>query len=159
MDKLNKQVLDKLAAEKAKAEEFSLDVNEIYSAVVKTAQQTQNVLDTSHQDKLVNTLVQKMTSSSAADGEELAELKKAVKKLDDDKLIELLEMCETECEARGLDEEEVEEHEKEEKVEEEDVDDMMSYVMSSLKSLANEAANEGNIEAAYMIERTIQKLS
>lgn len=139
----------------------SFDPNDILIEFAKLNKQADNmssVLTPDRQDKIVNTVVQKLTSS-AADGEEWDEVEKAFKKLlkdvSDKKLVEIQEYVAAELEARDTDVEEVEEEEEEK---ENDMDDMLSYTLASLQQLAQTHAANGDIVGAYKIERSIQNL-
>lgn len=96
------------------------------------------------------------------------DLKDGIKKLDDHELFEMCKMFQDEIEVRGLDtaefekqfeEEEAEEDMEDEEKEEEDMEEVLAFVKSSLTKLAYSAADKGNTEAAYLIERCLQKIS
>jgi hypothetical protein len=94
-------------------------------------------------------------------------IKDSIKKLNDHELYEMCKMFKNEVDARGLDtekyenefeNEEVEETIIDEEEEEKDMEDVLAFVKSSLTKLAYNAADKGNTEAAYLIERCLQKL-
>jgi hypothetical protein len=96
------------------------------------------------------------------------ELKGHMTKLSDHELFEMFKMFADELEARGInadeyekkfEDEEAEETEEDEEAEEEDMEDVIAFVKSSLTKLAYSAADKGNTEAAYLIERCLQKIS
>ncbi len=96
------------------------------------------------------------------------ELKGHMEKLTDHELFELFKMFADAVDARGLDtagfekefeDEEAEETPKDEEKEEEDMEDVFAFVKSSLTKLAHSAADKGNTDAAYLIERFVQKIS
>lgn len=141
-------------------------------------------LEAAAQKKVAQTLSDKIVSSPGAqqairdgitkalenkddDGEHDA-LLSGIKKLDDHELFEMFRMFADELEARGIDAEEYEkqfdEEEEEETIEDEeeehdDMEDVLAFVKSSLTKLAYSAADKGNTEAAYLIERCLQKIS
>ena len=95
-------------------------------------------------------------------------IKAGIKKLSDHELFEMCQMFDDELDARGLDtvayeeefeDEEAEETMEDEEAEEKDMESVFAFVKSSLTKLAYSAADKGNTEAAYLIERTIQKIS
>jgi hypothetical protein len=97
-----------------------------------------------------------------------AGLKTNIAKLPDHELVEMFKMFQDEVNDRGLDtekaeeefaEEEKEETKEDEEAEEEEMEDVLAYVKSSLTRLAYSAADSGNTEAAYLIERFLQKIS
>jgi len=91
-----------------------------------------------------------------------------IKKLPDHELYEMCKMFQDEIDARGLDteayekefeDEEAEETSGDEEKEEEVMEDVLAFVKSSLTKLAYSAADKGNTEAAYLIERCLQRIS
>lgn len=131
-------------------------------------------------DKIVNSpTAQKAISDGIAkalenkddDGEMEAvhdELKEHMKKLTDHELFEMFTFFADELEARGInadeyekqfEDEEAEESPEDEMEEEQDMEAVLAFVKSTLTKLAYSAADKGNTEAAYLIERTIQKIS
>lgn len=96
------------------------------------------------------------------------ELKVHLKKLTDHELFEMFSWFADELEARGIDpkeyekqfeDEEEEETPEDEMEEEQDMEAVLAFIKSSLTKLAHNAADKGNTQAAYLIERTIQKIS
>ena len=96
------------------------------------------------------------------------ELKEHIGKLDDHELFEMFKMFADELESRGInaeeyeqefEEEEAEESMEDEEEEQKDMEQVMAFVVSSLTKLAHSAADKGETEAAYIIERFIQKIS
>lgn len=91
-----------------------------------------------------------------------------IDKLTDHELTELSNMFVDAVEKRDLnsedfmkqfeDEEKLESKEDKE-VEDDDMSEVFAYVKSSLTKMAHSAADNGNTEAAYLIERYIQKIS
>lgn len=132
-------------------------------------------------DKIVNSpttqkaisdgIAKALTTNSDDDGEMESvhdELKGHLKKLTDHELFEMAKLFQDEVDARGLDtpdyeeqfeDEEAEESPEDEMDEEQDMEDVLAFVKSTLTKLAYSAADKGNTEAAYLIERTIQKIS
>lgn len=96
------------------------------------------------------------------------DIKSGIKKLTDHELFEMFTFFADELELRGIDakdyektyEDEEEEETPEDEVEEEkDMEAVFAFVKSSLTKLAYSAADKGNTEAAYLIERCLQRLS
>lgn len=132
-------------------------------------------------DKIVNSptaqkaisdgIAKALSTNSDDDGEMESvhdELKSHMKKLTDHELFEMFTFFTDELEARGIDpdkfgkefeDEEAEESPEDEMEEEADMEAVFAFVKSTLTKLAYSAADKGNTEAAYLIERTIQKLS
>lgn len=119
------------------------------------------------QETVSNSIKEQLNKSD--DGSEM-HFKKFIKSLEDAELVEFCELAQKEIKARGLDEEELEcEENEDEECDTEDLEDeeeaddmkdeMLHYVTASLNDLSRKAADEGNIEAAYMIERAVQKIS
>lgn len=113
--------------------------------------------------------IAKALSNKADDwSEEHEEIKENIKNLDDHVLFEFCKMFQEEIKARGLDTEEYEEAFEEEEVaetaedeaaEEEELKEVMAYVKVALTKLAESCADDGEVESAYLIERTLDRLN
>lgn len=131
---------------------------------------TEKALQTPAGQKAITDGVTKALSQNQANDGKMnhEEIKTQMKKLTDHELFEVAKMFNDEVEARGLDsdeyekefdeEEELETEEDEEK-EDEELGEVFAYVKSSLVKLARNSADSGNTEAAYLIERFVQKIS
>ncbi len=95
-------------------------------------------------------------------------IREHIKNLNDHVLFEFYKMFDEEVEARGLDDtdyekefavEEKDEDEADEDKEEEDMEEVFAYVKATLTKIAHSAADNGNTEGAYLIERMIQKIN
>ena len=140
--------------------------------LVKTAQSLSDKIITSPvAQKAISDGIAKALENKDDDGKMESvhnELKSHMTKLTDHELFEMFKMFADELEARGIDageyekqfeDEEAEEIEEDEVVEEKDMEDVLAFVKSSLTKLAYSAADKGNTEAAYLIERCLQKIS
>lgn len=137
---------------------------------VKQAQDlSDKIVNSPTAQKAISDGITKALENKDDDGEyDHEELKGNMKKLTDHELFEISKMFVAELKSRGIsakdfedeyEEEEDEETEADEEKEDEDFKDIFSYVTASLNHLANSAADSGNTEAAYLIERFIQKIS
>lgn len=106
--------------------------------------------------------------NKADDDDEHEDVRDGIKKLDDHMLFEFFKMFAEELKSRGIDaenyeekfeEDEAEETEEDEEKEDEEMAEVVAYVKSALTNLAYKAADDSNTEAAYLIERCIQKIS
>lgn len=121
--------------------------------------------------KAISDGITKALENSDDDGEMETvhnDIKNGLKKLTDHELFEMFTFFADELQTRGLDtksyektyeDEEAEESPEDEIEEEQDMEAILAFVKSSLTKLAYSAADKGNTEAAYLIERTIQKIS
>lgn len=149
---------------------------------IKQAQTTQQTVDKAVGDAVKSPQVSQQVGQAVADGVKKImnsdddgemesvhdELKGHLSNLSDHELFEMAKMFQVEVDARGLNtadfEKEFEDEEEEESPEDEmdeetDMEAVLAFVKSSLTKLAYRAADKGNTEAAYLIERTIQKIS
>jgi hypothetical protein len=132
-------------------------------------------------DKIVNSpsaqkaisdgIAKALTTNSEDDGKMESvhdELKSHLKKLTDHELFEMSDFFADELKARGIDageyektyeDEEAGESPEDEIEEEQDMESVLAFVKSSLTKLAYSAADKGNTEAAYLIERCLQRIS
>jgi hypothetical protein len=139
--------------------------------LTKKAQQTlaDKIVQSPSAQQAIRDGIAKALENRADDMEdEHEDIKANIKKLDNHVLIEFCKMFDDEIKMRGLDKdeykEEFEEKEEEEtpedkEKEEEEMEEVFAHVVKVLTKLANKSADEGNTEAAYLIERTIQKIS
>jgi hypothetical protein len=141
-------------------------------SLVKTAQTLADKIVTSPTaQQAIRDGIAKALENKDDDGEMEAvhdAIKAGIKKLSDHELFEMCKLFDGEVSARGLDtekyeeefeDEEAEETMEDEKKEEKDMEDIFAFVKSSLTKLAYSAADKGNTEAAYLIERCLQKIS
>lgn len=147
--------------------------SEVYRELEKLTRQAQQSLS----DKIVQSPsaqaairdgIAKALENKADDWEDEHEgIKSNIKKLDDHVLFEFSKMFDDELKLRGLDgkdyvkefdETEDNETDEDEAEEEEEMKEVFAYVKKTLVRLAEKAVNDNNIEAAYMIERCIDKL-
>lgn len=148
-----------------RADKLALDNSEVYQELellVKRAQETLSK-DLANKPEATQALtdgIKKALEGAADDAVLEVDLSALVAGLSDEELIELCEVCDAEAEKRDL--VAVEGSEDEVEAEEDDsadAADMLAYVKSSLTYLAQSAAESGDTEAAYAIERVIQKIS
>lgn len=123
------------------------------------------------QKAIIDGVAKALDPSKADDGEMESvhdELRGHIAKLPDHELFEMCKLFEDEVDTRGLDskeyekkfeDEEAEETMEDEEKEEDDMEAVVAFVKSSLTKLAYSAADKGNTEAAYLIERCLQKIS
>lgn len=119
--------------------------------------------------KAISDGITRALENTADDAEEEHEKIKAdIAKLDDHVLLEFYKMFAKEVHGRDLDTEDAEEEyeetedeetDEDEKKEEEEMENVFAFVKSSLTKLAYSAADSGDTEAAYLIERFVQKIS
>lgn len=139
---------------------------------IKQAQSlSDKIVNSPTTQKAISDGIAKALESKGDDGEMESvhdELKNNIAKLPDHELFEVFKMFAEEVETRGLDsaefekefeDEEAEETPEDEKKEEEVMEEVFAFVKSSLTKLAYSAADKGETEAAYIIERFIQKIS
>lgn len=139
--------------------------------VKKQAQQSlsDKIVNSPSAQKAITDGITKALENSDDDGQ-IAEhegIREHIKNLNDHVLFEFYKMFDAEVEARGLDDigyekefedEELEEDKSDEDKEEKDMEEVFAYVKSALTKLAHKAADSDNTEAAYIIERAIDRL-
>ena len=138
------------------------------AAIKKQAQATlaDKIVNSPSAQVAISEGIRKALENKDDDGE-CGELKEMLKALPDHELYEVAEMFQEEVKSRGLDTEEQEEKFEKEEAEEHEEDEgeedkeaeVVDYVMASLTRLAHNAADGGNMEAAYLLERVISTLN
>jgi len=166
-----------MSREMSREDRLALLNSEVYQELeqaerVKQAQTlSDKIVNSPTTQKAISDGIAKALENKDDDGEMESihnELKEHITKLTDHELFEMFTFFANELEARGIDadeyekqfeDEEAEESPEDEIEEEQDMEDVLAFVKSTLTTLAYSAADKGNTEAAYLIERTIQKIS